>query len=40
VWENVSEAERQSLSVLRKPCSPAHIIDRIKRIAAGKSGGS
>lgn len=33
VWETVPEAERQSLSVLRKPCSPARIIDRIKQVA-------
>lgn len=33
VWETVPEAERQSLSVLRKPCSPARIIDHIKRAA-------
>jgi two-component system response regulator HupR/HoxA len=40
VLENVPEAERQSLSVLRKPCSPARIIDRIKQIADGKAGAS
>jgi CheY-like chemotaxis protein len=33
VWDTVPEAERRSLSVLRKPCSPALIIDQIKRIA-------
>ncbi len=36
VWETVPEAERQSLSVLRKPCSPARIIDRIKQVADGR----
>lgn len=33
VWDSVGDSERESLTVLRKPCSPARIIDRIKQVA-------
>ena len=33
VWERVPDGDRATLSVLRKPCSPARIIDEIKRLA-------
>ncbi len=36
VWDSVPEAERDSLSVLRKPCSPDRIIDCITQIARRK----
>lgn len=35
VWDNVPDAERETLSVLRKPCSPERVIARIKQIAGG-----
>ena len=36
VWDSVPDAERETLSVLRKPCSPERVIAHIKQIAGGR----